>query len=346
METVPQLIKLTGELEVSEKGLFFIIGCGRSGTTLLQVMLDSHPEIVMPNETHFFSSFSKGIRNRHPLIKTPADVQAAVDDMLAFEHIRPMNLDRARVLELAAEGAPGWDTIFLAILTAFREQRGGHRVGEKTPAHYLSFWHLYEAFPDAKFICLIRDPRAVVLSFMRASFYRNFGKNPMHAIQSWRLAVDHHAAAEARADPARYVSVRYEDLVHQPEEELRRLSAFLGIEFDPSMLAFHAREFSGFLAGESHKLGTLKPVYKDSTGKWREELSPSQVQLIESVLSSRMQRLGYALETSPRATDGIRSAMLYAAYKGRNWARKAMQRAGLAKRSDLGGLAETTPDNG
>jgi hypothetical protein len=324
-------------LQVSRKGLFFVIGCGRSGTTLLQVMLDSHSEVVMPNETHFYSSFTREIRN---VAVTSENLEESVDKMLDFEHIRPMNLDRDEVIRLARAGDPGWDVIFLAILTAFRQQRGGRRVGEKTPAHYQALWHLYDAFPEARFINLIRDPRAVVDSFMKAPFYRNFGKNPMHAIHSWRMAIDQHQIASSRADSRRYTSVRYEDLVERPREELTRICQFLDLPFEESMLEFHHREHSGFLSGESHKQGTFKPVYTDSTVKWRKSLLPAQVGIIEGILGSRMEALGYKLDSTARPVLArVQEKALFIAYKARMRARKAMQMVGILKRSDLGGIA-------
>lgn len=343
MQNELRTLSAPDELKLSEQGLFFVIGCGRSGTTLLQVMLDSHSDIVMPNETHFYSTFSRDIRNK---TVTAQNLDSSVDEMLNFEHIRPMKLDRAQVLEFARHGAPSWDTIFLAILTTFRLQRGGKRVGEKTPAHYLALWDLYEAFPDAKFINLIRDPRGVVDSFMKAPFYKNFGKNPMHAIHSWRMAINRHKEAASKADPKRYISVRYEDLVEQPEFELKRLTSFLGVEFEPTMMDFHNRDYSGFLAGESHKMGTFKPVYKDSTEKWRKSLSNKQVSLIEGILEGKMKELGYKLDTTPQPLmTKLNEKMLFAAYKGRMRARKLLQLAGIGKRGDLGGIAETSSDD-
>lgn len=327
-------------LEATANGLFFIVGCGRSGTTLLQVMLDSHPRLALPNETHFFSDFYR--LNRHMGDLSARDkYEQALDSVLKTEHFAPMGLDRQRVLELSQERSLSWQTLFLALLTAIREERGAPMIGEKTPAHISHLWSLYEWYPSARFIHLVRDPRAVVSSYLKAPFYRQFGKNLFHALNAWRTALNIHFDATPRIDPKRYMALRYEDLVRQPEIELRRITEFLQIDFDPRMLEFHKREKTGFLAGESHKLGTLKPVYQDSTEKWRKDLTPKQLALVESALGPLMEKMGYLESHTPQSPlQRLHMAQLFVRYKVRLRLRRLAKMLRLLPEEDLGEIAQ------
>ncbi|HEY0867506.1 MAG TPA: sulfotransferase [Fimbriimonas sp.] len=342
----PPTIPASRVMEETANGLFFIVGCGRSGTTLLQVMLDSHSEIALPNETHFFCVLHRRNHQRIGSLETPGSFEKALDLALSYEHIEPIGLDRERVRELAATRPPSWEALFLALMAAFRELRGVTRVGEKTPAHVLYLQRLYREYPHARFIHVIRDPRGVIASYLKAPFYRKFQGNPYHAINSWRSAIDIHFAAQEGLDPARYTSVRYEDLVESPRSELQRLSGFLGIPFEERMLEFHTRSNSGFLQGETHKLGTLKPVYRESTELWHKDLSPKMLELIEGALGTRMKALGYGIEARPgNWKSRVQMGLLFLEYKTRVRVRRVLEFLGLLKGMDLGGIAEPPPQD-
>jgi hypothetical protein len=166
-------------------------------------------------------------------------------------------------------------------------------------------------------------------------------------MNAWRTAIDLHFARGVHLDPARYTTVRYEDLVSQPRAELQRLCEFLGIPFQEDMLEFHARSYSGFLEGESHKMGTLKPVYSDSAEKWRESISPQLQELIDSALGDRMSRLGYSVEKGDRkARAAFQMSVLRLRYKSRIRVRRLLQMAGVIKPNPLGGLAEAAGNGG
>jgi hypothetical protein len=269
--------------------LFFIVGCGRSGTTLLQVMLGNHPEITLPNETGFYSLLHRCNARRLGELASPRDFRRAFELAMDFWRVRELGLDRERVWQLCQGGPSSWETLFLAILATLAERRGALRVGEKSPGHFQHLGRLSERFPEARFIHLIRDPRAVA-----CSYYRTFGIRAIGAkCKRWKDAIAQHRRF-AGVLGARYLALRYEDLVREPEPSLRAVCAFLGCEFSPQMLAHHERDYLGFAAHQMHHMAnTLKPVFTSSLDKWRHELAPEQIALIEHVLGEEMEALGY-----------------------------------------------------
>ena len=296
-------------LDSIEESLFFIVGAGRSGTTLLQVMLANHPELTLPNESGFYSIIRRKNQRRLGELSTPETFKTGFDVALDFWRIRAFELDQERVWELCQARPPSWETLFLAILTALAEARGALRVGEKSPRHIEFLGLLAERFPRAKFIHMVRDPRAVA-----SSYFRTFGQRSIGAkCERWKAAiVQHERHAEALGE--RYTLLRYEDLVREPEPTLRSVCTFLDCSFSEEMLNYHARDHLGFAPNQMHHMkNTLKPVFTSSLESWKEVLSKDQIALVEYALGDRMASFGYelmGLQTRlPAATYQLHIAM-------------------------------------
>src|SRR5579885_528706 len=141
---------------------FFIVGCPRSGTTLLATLLDRHSRICVPPETHFFyferdwELFSKG---------------DPVSDLDAYRKINPrindLRFDNEKISRLLGGGSPGPKAFFEALMADYTERAGKKRWGEKTPDHLLKLDSILGHFPEAKIILITRDGRDVVDSLRR-----------------------------------------------------------------------------------------------------------------------------------------------------------------------------------
>ena len=164
------------------------------------------------------------------------------------------------------------------------------RLGEKSPAHLVYVGQLLEMFPDAQAITIIRDARDVAFSQEQS-----LGRNTLRAALGWRRDQRRHAAYAKTLPPDRYTSVRYEDLVRRPEQELRRLCSFLDEPFTEAMLQPHRRSETGFAAAETHKAMTLEPITATRIGRFRAQLSPSKIALVEAVTGTELRRNGYEL---------------------------------------------------
>lgn len=279
-------------LEQTGRQLFFIVGCGRSGTSLLQSMISAHPKAILPNETGFYTMIYKRHRRLHR-VRSEADFQRVIDVVLDHLRVRTMQLDPQQVRDLCQHGERSWETVFLALLASYAIKHGRRRIGEKSPRHVRVLGYLTKRFPEARFIHMIRDPRAVALSASKTEFGGPF---TARHVSTWSYAINAHRQYGDVLGPKRYLVVHYEDLVTDQEHWIRGVCEFLELPFDDAMLAHHQRQEKGFGKWQQgHMANTLKPVFTTSVDKWRRNLSPRRIALIEHDLGERITDMGYEL---------------------------------------------------
>lgn len=284
----------------------FIVGCPRSGTSLVAAHLDRTQELAVTPETHFFPHWLK----RFPALGSGR--RSDFDDFWrtyrASAHFRWLRLEEGAVLEgLAA--LDRWDakTVFSMLLATFAETRGRRRVGEKTPAHYRSVGQILEWYPTARIVVVVRDPRAVVASYFELAERVPWARgNAFDLSRRWKDA----AAAAQRWQPeaGRVTVVTYEALVSDPSTEFKRLLDALGLVHDEAWLPDENRWQPA--AG-----GGLVPggdVSAERVDRWRQRLPRQDVQVIERVCGRTMKAFGYEVETR-RSAAGLASVAAQAA---------------------------------
>jgi hypothetical protein len=270
----------------------FIVGAGRSGTTLLRLMLDAHPELAIPAETHFV-----------PRVAGCATPEAAIECIRSASVWRDLNLDGEALAERAA-GAADPRAVLREMYALYAEGQGKPRWGDKTPAYVRSMPAVAEALPEARFVHIIRDGRDVAAS-VRGLW---FGGDTIADTARWWSG----SIAQARRDAAgvTYLEVRYEDLVREPEPVLRRICDFVDLAWDPATLTYPKRA-AGRLAElgndvvradgtvttgaqrmELHQLA-LGPPVPTRIGRWRSELAPAEVRAFEEVAGPLLRELSY-----------------------------------------------------
>jgi hypothetical protein len=268
---------------------FFIFGCPRSGTSLLSQMLGSHPNLAIPYESHLYDSI-------YPIVERYSNPcreslrARLVSEILRTEHIRNWTPPPSLPDTLEAIRRYDFHGIVEGLMRAWAQRQGKARWGEKTPQHTLCWRTIAAGFPRLQVIHLIRDGRDVALSY-KAAF---FGPKHVYPLaRRWQQYLS--AAEEARAslgDKA-FLQVRYEDLVRDPELELRRICGFLGEEFAPSMLAYH-QDNSTFHADQRNARNLGHPVMSQNVGKWRTEMTPREVRIFEALAGASLEQYGYA----------------------------------------------------
>jgi len=207
------------------KAPFFIVGCPRSGTTLMAVLMDRHPGITVPPETHFLIFEQR-------LSRVAGQGHGAMLEAYWREwRVADLELDREDVGRRFASRPCSARSLFESVMEAWASKARKPRWGEKTPIHLAKLGLAFEWFPNAKAIVVLRDGRDVVESMRRMSW----GRNPWDHAAEWRRAVRAGEAA-LRRWPHRVILTRYEDLLSEPEVQLRRLMQFLGEDFDPRQL--------------------------------------------------------------------------------------------------------------
>ncbi len=262
---------------------FFIVGCPRSGTTLLQRILNAHPQIVIPPETAFAELMTRSRRG-----------QAA--------HWQRVTADLGIDLALPRRGLRGLADardLYERMAQAHVERVRRHGIayfGEKTPQHqrYLSL--LWRLFPQAKVVLVFRDGRDVAVSLSRQPW--------MSSDLDVNFALWlHYASIQRRAEQARPSQlhvVQYESLVSTPETEVRRICEFLELDYQPTMLS-QSRDFAGVPDWEMPwKAAALGPITTDQIGQWRQVLRQRELHRLESWGGTALRRLGYTLSREDR----------------------------------------------
>jgi hypothetical protein len=282
-----------GDIRQTEANLFFIVGTSRSGSSLLQAMLNSHSEIVIPPETHFFyyeREYRRRLRSRLGSSK--------IEDLANFlfderQRLADLNINRTHLLAACQE----YDIVnpyklFSLVLTQYRLMKGAVIAGEKTPRHILFTNDLAQKYPRAKFLFLFRDPRAKAESERRAPF----GSSSVFiSSRRWRRYTDMYKRFAKEHNSDRHRLLLYRDLVKNPEETLHELAQFLDVKFEEGMLRYYERSKhqQGFPKRESWKKGTWKPIQESYLDRWRDRLDPKEIALIEYVAGSQLDEMKY-----------------------------------------------------
>lgn len=277
-----------------------VMGCPRSGTTMLQLMLHAHPNIAIPPETRFVLTAYQE-RGRFGDLTDPANRRALarwIVDRPATK-FADLGLDADEVTERIVAGPPTLGSALGIVFRAYAERFGKPRWGDKRPAYLSNIDVIRQLFPDAQIVNIVRDGRDCVASLNEMPWHH---ADIYHTIAQWAAAVDHSRRA-ARSLPAdSYCEISYERLVASPEQELTRLCAYLGEEYHPAMC--EPSRVAPVAVPEKkvwHKR-THQPVTTEQIGSWARRLAPEQLALCEALLGSRLRRLGYQLSGTGRAT--------------------------------------------
>jgi hypothetical protein len=275
----------------------FLVGCARSGTTLLQRLVDAHPRIAITPELHWITDYFREPKWLSPEGQVTAEQVAGMTEQKRF---RQFEFTREAFQGLLGSGEPVSCPDFLERIFALYGQNKGKRlVGNKTPAYVRRIPTLHGLWPEAKFIHLIRDGRDVCLSvlnwnhaFKTAGRYSTWAEDPVVTTALWwerKVRLGRQAGQSLPA--ALYYEIRYEELVARPAEVCTQLCDFLGVAYDDAMLRFHegrTRNEPGLDAKKAWR--PITPGLRD----WRTQLSPQDVERFEAAVGELLNELGYS----------------------------------------------------
>jgi Sulfotransferase family len=269
-----------------------VLGVSRSGTTLLRVILDRSPGLAIPDESFFLPLLAR----RHG---RAIDAERFLDDVARIPTIRDWGLTVADIAPRVRSGMATGDAI-AAIFDAHAARAGKPRWGDKTPMYMRHLSLLDELFPSAQYVHLIRDGRDAALSFLEmpeGTFTRTWAhpRTPAQFACLWRREVRDARALGRRVGLDRYLEVRYEELVAEPEGIVRRICTFAEILFEPAMLDYVG---AVDVSAKPHQQRLLRPP---TTGvrSWRDKMAATDVAAFESVAGDLLAELGYEVTTTP-----------------------------------------------
>lgn len=273
--------------------VLLVAGPGRSGTTLLTIMLSSHPSITIAHEIGFLPDLMIKYGHRGKLGRTGMKwLRRRVKRDVKFKSLKTDMREFADRLECYSLDVTVRD-VGIDFLDAYANAVGGGRewIGHKK--NYLKIWKkMKKVFPEARLITIFRDPRDTSWSAAR----KLPGQNLISAARAWSERAKN-AERFAMAYPGEYLEIKYENLVVDAEAECRRICEFLGVPFSEKMLEYHWENDKHQLipkgAEELHSR-TSEPVNAARVGTWQNEMPDKDVALVEYITGLWMSRRGYA----------------------------------------------------
>jgi hypothetical protein len=291
--------------EAGPAGAPFVVGATRSGTTLLRLMLDAHPGIAIPSETHFIPELV-GAREKHGATR-----EQMLELLTSHRRWGDFTIEPAELAERWARIEPltGAEAV-RAFFQLYAEKQGkpGARWGDKTPGYVKSMREIQAYLPEARFIHLIRDGRDVAVSVLKQSW----GPQSIEAAaEKWRSRVNRGRSQAPYL--GFYMEVKFEDLVLHTERELRRICEFIEIDFDERMLGYHetaeqrlqekARSLPrahGEAQSAEKRLAshakTFEPPNPKLIGTWRKRMDDADRAAYEALAGDLLDELGYETE--------------------------------------------------
>jgi len=272
------------------------VGCGRSGTTLLRLIINRHPDLAIFGESAaFFRDRKYGyLSNPRALQRFIKDWSSAAAQHSPYPQL--MESERLRSALARAETYVGATTL---IMQEFARAEQKSVWGEKTPAHVTRLEKIFAAYPKARVIHITRDPRAVVSSATIHLGNGRFEPAGAYAIARYWVRCEAEIQKFVARFPDKIAMIRYEDLVTQTEAVVRRLCEFLGVIYDNGMLdiAASAQRYAPKTeaGGEilRNHLGLTKNINAGALDNWRETLRPELTALVENATAPWFDRRGY-----------------------------------------------------
>lgn len=277
---------------------FFVIGHPRSGTTLVRAILSRHRNLFIPPEN---GNLWRMIRVFGGLRSSSWDtvVSAVLAEFKQGYEFSSWDLELdalySEALALAPERRNLADLIGLIYLRYGSEHAPGKQIwGDKTsPGSFDHLSKLSLVFPDAAYLHVVRDGRDCVASGVKAGFYN---RNYAEAARAWRDNVRACRRFGHRLrNSGRYLELRYEDLVAEPERKIPKICDFIGITADPGMF----EHYSGIgmqipdIKAIAHHKNITKPIFRGSVGKWKMEIPDAEQPGIIDIVLPELKRYGY-----------------------------------------------------
>lgn len=274
-----------------ERGPVFIGGPDRCGKTTLQAFLSSHPNIAIPAVgsnfwTYFYGQFGS--------LSQPENFERCLDAMLHYKHALFLKPDPERIRREFRMGEPSYARLFALFHQHYAEREGKPRWGDQTGLVERYADEIFAAYPGARMIHMIRDPRDRYEASLE--LWPNGRARVGGATARWLYSVTW-AQRNVKRYPGQYKILRYETLVRDPEQTLREICTFLHEEYLPGMLTMDGSP------GHREKLRqgaasftSTAPVSTDFIGRYQDVIPKSEIAFMQGFAGRQMALFGYDLD--------------------------------------------------
>lgn len=269
---------------------FFIVGSGRSGSTLLRMILSSHPVVSIPPETWYILPLVKEFPLNSQL--TIKEVQGVVEIITSHYRWPDFQIDSNIIKERARElNKPFLRDVISLVYEHYLQKENKLIWGDKTPPYIQCVKELNILYPDAKFIHLVRDGRDVARSFQGK---RWAGRWLYGNTYEWKESIQYYLNYMQEDVSKKFINIKYEDLVLNTEDTICNICNFVGLKYSESMLDWMSTVENKIPKREAkiHKKLFRKPE-KSDVFRWKNEMSLREVFVIESFLSDELKKMDY-----------------------------------------------------
>jgi hypothetical protein len=290
-------------------------------------MLDRNSQLAVPDESYFIPQLA----HRH---SPRPDLDAFADDLARVPALVEWGVSPDAVRARLRPGSTLGEAI-AAVFEEYAAARGKPRWGDKTPLYMQHLRLLERLFPDARYVHLLRDGRDAALSYlaMPEGIVTRSWSTPRDAAGfacQWATEVGAARALGRRVGPGRYLEVRYERLVAEPEEELGAICAFLELPYEAEMLRYPGNVDA---SAKPHQTSLTRPP-TPGLRDWRTGMAPADVAAFEAIAGDRLRALGYpGAGRSRPAMARLRLARYAALTAAWNAVGHAFQRSPLWRRT-------------
>lgn len=276
-----------GEMSTSP---IYVAGLERSGTSLTYALLGSHSNIAMSRRTNLWTHFY----DQYGDLSRPENLNRCLEVMMTYKRLRKLEPDWQRLRADFEDGEPTYGRLFSLLEQQYASKLGKPRWGDKSLDTERYTEPILEAFPQAKILHMIRDPRDRFASSLARWKVRRGGVGVGSA--EWLRSAEI-ARANVDRHPDNYMIVQYEALVSDPTRVLRDICSFIGEPYEEEMLSMDgARVFKQ--EGGNSSYGSMAPgeITPRSIGKYRTVLSDQQIHYVQRTAGVVMDEFGYDAE--------------------------------------------------
>lgn len=286
--------------ELKNIPFFFIVGRPRSGTTLLRMLFDANPLVCIPPECQF-------IINLYPKygkakFRDKKQINKFFDDLQNEWLFKTWNIDKNKLItELQNQrGKISYNEICKIVYLNYQSifsKKETKFLGDKNPGYTIYTKKLTNIFPNSKFIHIVRDYRDHFVSIKNVDLEL---PNISLAVYKWRLYVKQFRKM-MKKHPDNYIEIKYEDLVSNPEKEMKKLCSFTGIPFFSEMLNFNQKK------GETEKIypkklfnrlhsSLFEKINTNKIGVYKKQLSSRSIKIADATAGKYAEKTGYKRE--------------------------------------------------
>lgn len=273
-----------------------IIGTQRSGSNLLRLMLNQLDGVIAPHPPHILKTFNQ-LLSGYGDLSIEENFRQLISDVcrliktnpVVWEHI---NLDQNHIFQLCNDRT--LQEIFRVVYELMAEANGATHWCCKSMANVKFADELEAGNIKPYYIHLVRDGRDVAASFKKVAVGE---KHVYHLAKYWKNLQEASASLVKKVGPSRAITIKYEDLIHDPEASLDRICKLVGLSYSPNVMNYFDSEESKHTASSGFMWENLsKPIIKNNTKKYKSALSPYEIDLFEKIAGDLLMAFEYQLE--------------------------------------------------